>query len=86
MSLKSGNNHTANPWPHEDKRSVEQAFLRLGDVLAEIASGSNQAIARMGEDTSRDKESLTETSQPHVTDIANARTDKRTTVKIRSTR
>jgi len=37
MSTKQAKNHTANPWPHEDGRSIGQAFLRLGDVLVEIA-------------------------------------------------
>ena len=36
---KQGNNHGATSCPDEDDRAVEQAFLRLGNVLAEIANG-----------------------------------------------
>ena len=41
MSTKQANNHAANPWTGKDGRSTEQAFLRLGDVLAEIARRVN---------------------------------------------
>ena len=35
--LRQRNNHGTAPCPSEDDRAVEQAFLRLGNVLAEIA-------------------------------------------------
>jgi len=41
MSTKQANNHAANTWTDKDGRSTEQAFLRLGDVLAEIARRVN---------------------------------------------
>jgi len=60
---KQGNNHRANPWSNEDDRAVEQAFLRLGDVLAEIASDSEQAKAKITEDTSANKSNIAQSPQ-----------------------
>lgn len=63
MVPKRRNNHGANPWPNEDDRAMEAAFLRLGDVLAEIASASEQAKAKITEDTSANKSNIAQKPQ-----------------------
>lgn len=47
---KQRNNHGAAPCPNED-RAVEQAFFRLGNVLAEIAEDIEREKANIGQDT-----------------------------------
>ncbi len=48
MSTKQAKNHTANPCSHEDGHYIEQAFLRLGDVLVEIARSVNYETLETG--------------------------------------
>lgn len=60
---KRGNNQGAASCPSESNHAVEQAFLRLGDVLAEIASASEQAKAKITEDTSANKSNIAQSPQ-----------------------
>ena len=62
MSIKRGNNHGANPWPNQDERGIERAFLRLGDILGDIADDLENKGANTSEDTARNKDTIS-TSQ-----------------------
>lgn len=42
MSIKRPNSRQANRLPDEDEQGIERAFLRLGNILAEIAQDSSQ--------------------------------------------
>ena len=61
MSLNPGDNHKANAELSEDKHTVERAFLRLGDILSEIADASveKEAETRKKQETVDDEYSLT---------------------------
>ena len=55
-----------NDWVHsrpEDNQAVEQAFLRLGDVLSEIASDSGQDKPKFTDDRLDRKRNLAQSSQ-----------------------
>ncbi len=61
--LKQGNNHGTNSYPSEDTRAVEQAFLRLGNVLAEIANDIERRKANISQDTEKNKDKPASTRQ-----------------------
>lgn len=46
---KRGNNHGATPCSNTDDRAVQQAFLQLGHVLAEIANSLQEKEAEVAE-------------------------------------
>ena len=48
--MKGKNNHGAASCPDEDSRAVEAAFMRLGNVLAEIARNMLQREANGNQD------------------------------------
>lgn len=52
--LKQGNNHGAASCPNESNHTVEQAFLRLGNVLAEIANDVARREARCDQAPEKD--------------------------------
>lgn len=58
MVLKRKNNHRAKRWPNEDEHTTEQAFLRLGAILAEIADDLEEREANISEDTVRNKDAI----------------------------
>lgn len=51
---KRRNNHGAAAWPNEDVRAVERAFLRLGNVLAEIAEDIDRKKANISDQKNKD--------------------------------
>ncbi len=65
MVLRRKNNHRAKLWPNEDERITEQAFLRLGAILAEMADDLEEREANIGEDTARNKDTIS-TSQKNL--------------------
>ena len=60
MSLKRANNPKPKPWPGEEEPSVKWAFLRLGDILAEIADDLEKKKAEIAGNTSGYKERVAE--------------------------
>lgn len=56
--LKQGNNHETAPCPSESNHAVERAFLRLGNVLAEIAEDVIRRKANISRDTTRKKDGI----------------------------
>jgi len=42
VSLEPGDDQRSKPRPSEEERRIERTFLRLGDVLAEIANDLEQ--------------------------------------------
>lgn len=52
--MKEKNNHGLTPCPNEDDRAVEQVFLRLGNVLAEVARDIVQRKANSSQDLAKD--------------------------------
>lgn len=70
VSLEPGDNHRSKPWSSEEERSIEHAFLRLGDVLAEIANELEKRNADISEHTARNKNAVA-TSQQTLDDGEN---------------
>ena len=54
--LKQRNNHGAAP--SEDARATARAFLRLGNVLAEIANDLERKEANINQNTARNKDDI----------------------------
>lgn len=55
---KQGNNHGAAPCSNTDDRAVEQVFLRLGNVLAEIAKDIERKEANISQNIARDRDDI----------------------------
>ena len=55
---KQGNNHGATPCSNRDDRAVEQVFLRLGNVLAEIAKDIERKEANISQNIARDRDDI----------------------------
>ncbi|GAH18764.1 unnamed protein product, partial [marine sediment metagenome] len=53
--MKGKNNRGAAPGPDEDNRAVEAFFMRLGNVLAEIARDMVQREANGNQDLSKNR-------------------------------
>jgi len=51
--MKGKNNHGAAPGPDENNRAVEQVFMCLGNVLAEVARDFVQRKANSSQDLSK---------------------------------
>lgn len=62
--------HRSKPRPSEEERCIERAFLRLGDVLAEIANELEKRSGDISEHTARIKNTVA-TSQQTLDDGEN---------------
>lgn len=70
VSLEPADDHRSKPWSSEEQRCIERAFLRLGDVLAEIANELEKRNADISEHTAGIKNTVA-TSQQTLDDGEN---------------